>query len=192
VANEDAVSIPTALSALVSADEWAIECGIVSCSSTIADVAWIDINFNMAMNSSEIWTDDLSVADLPAPQFRRYRLGVMFPSAWSFREESNHWFAEHRAAADALVPWSSRVVRGGWNPAELGQLGAPPFTVECPECKTLQAVGSHRRKGTPRPGAAIVSSPPPGEPGKSVGAAVPAVPRAKTRPAAGNLHLRYL
>jgi hypothetical protein len=153
---EDVPSGQALPNALVSADEWSLECGRLECGARLADVAWIDINFNMAANNSVIGHGSLAFDELPSPQFRRYRLGVMFGPAWQVEEDL--W-----SCRDALteserppVPWSARVVRGSWNGAELGQQGLPPFTIECPECRTVQSVSAHRRKGTPRPGKAVV------------------------------------
>lgn len=154
------VNEQTTVNALVGADEWTIECGRLACGATLADVAWIDIHFNMATNGAEAQSRAISLGDLPAPHFRRYRLGVMFPFGWKWSKESNIWEREGSATPDqgSTVPKPSRVVRGGWNTAELGQQGVPPFAIRCPSCGTEQMVGAHRRKGTPSPG-----KPPPSE-----------------------------
>jgi hypothetical protein len=151
----------TSVNALVSADEWMLECGRVACRATLADVAWVDINFNMAANGAEALNGALSLSDLPAPQFRRYRLAVMFPFDWRWSENGNLWLSENAAAASRpKAGYSERVVRGGWNAAVLGQMGTPPFFTRCPACDTIQTVGSHRRKGTPAPGKAVSEAEP--------------------------------
>jgi hypothetical protein len=144
----------TMVNALVSSDEWMIECGRLSCDTLLAGVAWIDINFNMATNGAEGQGGALPFAELPPPHLRRYRLAVMFPFEWKWSAESNLWELDGSHVPDSAssVAKSARVVRGGWSTAELGQMGSPPFVIRCPGCATVQTVGAHRRKGTPSPG----------------------------------------
>jgi len=61
----------TMVNALVSADEWMIECGRPPCDTLFAGGAWIDINFNMATNGAEGQVGALSFAELPPPHLRR-------------------------------------------------------------------------------------------------------------------------
>lgn len=156
----------TPVLARLTADEWTLQCGAEGCETALADVAWIDINYNMATNVAESQGSAPDLADLPAPHLRRYRMGVMFPFDWKWTKESRTWELEGARPVDTgrQVPKSTRVVRGNWSTGELGQLGAPPFLVRCWNCGQLQSVGPLRRKGTPpagRPPAAGPGSPPP-------------------------------
>lgn len=134
----------------VTPDGWAIACGADGCETVLADVAWIDINYNMATNVVESQASAPDLLDLPAPHLRRYRLGVMFPFDWTWSSDLKMWQLEGARPADRrTIARSLRIVRGNWNTAELGQLGAPPFTIRCWACGTLQEVAPYRRKGTP-------------------------------------------
>ena len=138
-------------SARLSPDEWTIECGQPQCGTVLADVAWIDINFNMAMNSGEAGRSMTPFAALPPPHLRRYRLGVMFPFDWSWSAATKTWQVEGARASRRSFPVSesTRTVRGNWSVADLGQLGSPPFRILCFGCGSLQTVPAQRRKGTP-------------------------------------------
>lgn len=147
------------LLARLTPDEWSLQCGAEGCETILADVAWIDINYNMATNVAESQGSAPDLADLPAPHLRRYRMGVMFPFDWKWAKESRTWELEGARPADTgrHISKSSRVVRGNWSTAELGQLGAPPFFVRCWNCGALQAVPPMRRKGTPPLGATLAA-----------------------------------
>lgn len=137
--------------ARLSSSEWTIECGQPQCGTILADAAWIDINFNMALNGADAGGAAADLSNLPSPHLRRYRLGVMFPFDWIWSESTQTWQvegarAEHRTSS---VIESTRVVRGNWSISTLGQLGAPPFRILCFGCHTLQTVSPLRRKGTP-------------------------------------------
>lgn len=137
--------------ARLGSGEWTIECGQPECGTILADAAWIDINFNMALNSADAGGATADLSGLPPPHLRRYRLGVMFPFDWIWSDAAQTWQvegarAEHRAA---IVSESTRTVRGTWSVASLGQLGVPPFKLLCFGCHTLQTVSPLRRKGTP-------------------------------------------
>jgi hypothetical protein len=140
----------TAITSRLTPDGWALTCGAPGCDTILAGVAWIDINYNMATNVAESQASAPNLLELPAPHLRRYRLGVMFPFDWKWFEETRTWQlegtrpTEHRPVARVM-----RIIRGNWNTAELGQLGAPPFFVRCWACGTLQQVAPYRRKGTP-------------------------------------------
>ncbi len=170
----------TAITSRLTPDGWSLACGAPGCETVLADVAWIDINYNMATNVAESQASAPNLVDLPAPHLRRYRLGVMFPFDWTWSAELKRWElegarpADHRPVARAL-----RIVRGNWNTAELGQLGAPPFAIRCWACGTLQDVEPYRRKGTP-PLSATAS------PGASAGS--PAHPPAGSLPVRKTLY----
>lgn len=151
---------------LLGPDEWSVLCGTPGCETTLADVAWIDINYNMATNVAESQGSAPSLMDLPPPHLRRYRLGVMFPFEWKFTKETNTWELEGTRPAErgAPVGKSLRVVRGNWNTAELGQLGSPPLLLRCWECGTIQGVAPLRRKGSPSPGKSPEAGAKPGSP----------------------------
>jgi hypothetical protein len=139
-----------AITSRLTPDGWALACGAPGCEIVLADVAWIDINYNMATNIAESQASPPDLFDLPAPHLRRYRLGVMFPFDWTWSSDLKLWSLEGtRPAGRRPVARSLRIVRGNWNTAELGQLGAPPFTIRCWGCGTLQDVAPYRRKGTP-------------------------------------------
>lgn len=139
-----------ALIARLTSDEWALQCATEGCETIIADVAWIDINYNMATNVAESQGSAPNLADLPAPHLRRYRMGVMFPFDWKWSKDSKLWELEGSRPTDfGRLPRSSRVVRGNWSTGELGQLGAPPFFVRCWGCGAMHSVLPLRRKGTP-------------------------------------------
>lgn len=137
--------------ARLTPDQWGLQCGAEGCETILADIAWIDINYNMATNVAESQGSAPDLADLPAPHLRRYRMGVMFPFDWKWTKESRTWELEGARPIDSGRPISksSRVVRGNWTTGELGQLGAPPFLVRCWNCGALQSVPPVRRKGTP-------------------------------------------
>ncbi len=145
------------LLARLATDEWALQCGAEGCETILADVAWIDINYNMATNVAESQGSAPDLADLPAPHLRRYRMGAMFPFDWKWTKESRTWELEGARPIDSgrQISKSSRVVRGNWSTGELGQLGAPPFFVRCWNCGELQSVAPARRKGTPPVGAPL-------------------------------------
>ena len=147
--------------ARLSPDEWTLQCGGEGCETILADVAWIDINYNMATNVAESQGSAPDLADLPAPHLRRYRMGVMFPFDWNWAKESRTWELEGARPIDRArqIPKSSRVVRGNWSTGELGQLGAPPFFVRCWNCGEIQPVPPVRRKGTPPVGAPFAAGP---------------------------------
>jgi hypothetical protein len=136
--------------ARLTPDEWSLQCATEDCETIIADVAWIDINYNMATNVAESQGSAPDLADLPAPHLRRYRMGVMFPFDWKWSKESKIWELEGSRPTDfGRLSRASRVVRGNWSTGELGQLGAPPFFVRCWNCGALQSILPLRRKGTP-------------------------------------------
>lgn len=143
------------LLARLTPDEWALQCGADGCETILADVAWIDINFNMATNVAESQGSAPDLADLPAPHLRRYRMGVMFPFDWKWTKESRTWALEGARPIDSgrQISKSSRVIRGNWSTGELGQLGAPPFVLRCWNCGESLSVPPVRRKGTPPAGA---------------------------------------
>lgn len=155
-------------------DGWALACGAPGCDTVLADVAWIDINYNMATNVAESQASPPDLFDLPAPHLRRYRLGVMFPFDWTWSSDLKLWQLEGSRPADRRpVARSLRIIRGNWNTAELGQLGAPPFTIRCWACGTLQEVAPYRRKGTPPLVAASDGETERGAPAASPGNPVP-------------------
>ena len=145
-------------------DEWTIQCGQPDCGTTLADVAWIDINFNMAVNGAEAEGGSAATfANLPAPHLRRYRLAVMFPLDWVWSKTPNIWQVDLARTNWRYSPagGSNRTVRGGWSVAELGRMGSPPLAIVCFACGTLQTVPAERRKGTPP----IPKAPAPGQHG---------------------------
>lgn len=145
--------------ARLTPDEWALQCGADGCETVLAEVAWIDINYNMATNVAESQGSAPDLGDLPAPHLRRYRMGVMFPFDWKWTKESRTWELEGARPVESgrQVSNASRVVRGNWSTGELGQLGAPPFFVRCWDCGELQSVPPLRRKGTPPLGAPLAA-----------------------------------
>lgn len=135
----------------LSPSGWTIECGQPRCGIPLADVAWIDINFNMALNSAESDGSLVDIYSLPPAHLRRYRLGVMFPFDWVWSETAHTWqvVGGRSAHQSGDVTESTRIVRGSWSTASLSQFGLPPFKIVCFGCGFLQTVRPERRKGTP-------------------------------------------
>lgn len=133
--------------------EWTVECGNAECGVVLADVAWVDIDHNMASNAAEASGVPLDLGRLPAPHLRRYRMCVMFPFEWQFDEGGKVWRAEgsqvHRRGDQ--VGATKRIVRGAWSVGELTQMGVPPLVLVCPACGEAQTVAPLRRKNTPDP-----------------------------------------
>lgn len=131
---------------------WVIECGLPGCGHALADIAWVDINFNIATNAPVNVSQNESFGELPAPHLRRYRMAVMFSEEWTWRRGSRQWTCEGgKSLRRRRVPPASRVVRGSWSVAELGQQGVPPFDLVCPRCGSVQFVEAERRTGVPGP-----------------------------------------
>jgi hypothetical protein len=83
-----------AITSRLTPDGWALACGAPGCEIVLADVAWIDINYNMATNIAESQASPPDLFDLPAPHLRRYRLGVMFPFDWTWSSDLKLWSLE--------------------------------------------------------------------------------------------------
>lgn len=133
----------------ISDSEWTIECGEPACRTVLADVAWVDIDHNMAANRSEATGSPLLLDRLRPAHLRRYRMCVMLPFRWQFDQAKQSWSAEGpRSDRASKARTDMRVVRGAWN-SELGQLGSPPFVLVCAACGTRQTVAPQRRTGTP-------------------------------------------
>jgi hypothetical protein len=138
--------------ARLSQNEWTIECGATGCATSLADVAWVDINFNIATNAPENASLPAPLEELPAPHLRRYRMAVMFPPEWVWKRGSKRWVCEDGTPSRRrrTLP-SERVVRGSWSTSQLGQQGVPPFDIVCFNCGAVQVVEAERRTGVPEP-----------------------------------------
>lgn len=136
--------------ARLSDSEWTIECGEPACRANLADVAWVDIDYNMAANRSELTGSPLQLDRLRPAHLRRYRLCVMLPYHWQFDRAERSWSAEgpRTDRSPAKVRADVRIVRGGWSP-ELGQPGTPPFVLICAACGSRQTAEALRRTGLP-------------------------------------------
>lgn len=147
------VKASSLISALIGDGEWTVECGNAECGAVLADLAWVDIDYNMALNAAEASGVPIDLSRLPAPHLRRYRMCVMFPFEWQFDDGAKVWRTEgiqiHRRGDQ--VGASKRIVRGAWSVGELSQMGVPPLTLACPACGEAQTVPPLRRKNTPDP-----------------------------------------